>query len=213
MEDKMKTILIGRAHGKQVPGKASPATSNPKGFSDDDNLTFKEWEWSESICEMLKKSVENDKDFSGIAVELVIKPEEENEPALSVLRSRCNKTDAFALWIHTNAAGLGTNWMNARGYSVWTSRGKTKSDLYATIIYEEFDKAFPELKKFDRKDMSDGDVDYEANFNVLMFTPPSVLVETLFQDNREDVAILKSASFKDRYVFCLKCALKRIITA
>jgi len=56
--------------------------------------------------------------------------------------------------------------MNARGFSVYTSKGQTKSDKVAEIIIDQFIKNFPEIKT--RMEMIDGDKDYEANFTVLM---------------------------------------------
>lgn len=200
----LKEILILRAHGANVPGKCSPD------WGTDSPLAFKEWIYSKEMCGRLHEELDSHPEIvqRDIAVTEVIGEFEDNEPALSVLRSRCNKPNAFLIALHNNAAGC-SGWKNARGFSIWTSRGKTKSDACATIIFDEFEAEFPELQV--RKDTSDGDPDYESNFNVLMFTPPAVLLETLFQDNKEDVAVLKSEDFKIRFIGCLSAAIVRII--
>lgn len=42
---------------------------------------------------------------------------------------------AFLISIHVNAAGNGP-WMNARGWSAWTSKGQTAGDKLADKLYE-----------------------------------------------------------------------------
>lgn len=96
--------------------------------------------------------------------------------------------------IHVNAAGADGKWHDARGWAVYTSPGKTKSDLLATCLYNEAKTLLPhDSKYYVRSDWSDGDPDYEANFYVLTKTKcPAVLTENLFQDNKDDVAYLTS---------------------
>ncbi|MGV8961787.1 MAG: hypothetical protein ACOH2V_00130 [Candidatus Saccharimonadaceae bacterium] len=66
--------------------------------------------------------------------------------------------------------------MGARGYSVYTTKGKTNSDTVAEILMKQFAINFPELRA--RPDKSDGDLDQEENFTVLMKTNcPAVLIE------------------------------------
>ena len=100
-------------------------------------------------------------------------------------------------FIHANAAGNGTAWMNAKGWSCYTSPGKTKGDTLAEFMYDAFERAFPDRKI--RKDMSDGDRDWEANFTVLKNTKcPAVLLENFFYDNREECAWLLEPVTKAR---------------
>lgn len=84
------------------------------------------------------------------------------------------------LWsIHANAAGkpnTGTGW------EVFTSPGKTKSDKYAEILYQEAKKEFGGEFRM-RTDLSDGDHDKEAKFYMLVKTSmPAVLSENFFMD-------------------------------
>jgi N-acetylmuramoyl-L-alanine amidase len=86
--------------------------------------------------------------------------------------------------------------LRARGFSVYTSKGKTKSDELATIMCEEAEKAHVTFKI--RKDMSDGDPDWEENFTILSKTKcAAVLSENFFMDNKEDVNFLLSQTGKD----------------
>lgn len=43
--------------------------------------------------------------------------------------------------IHCNAAGNG-QWLNARGWSAFTSRGTTRADTIANFLYTEAERQF-----------------------------------------------------------------------
>ena len=96
--------------------------------------------------------------------------------------------------IHVDASGNGKEWMQARGWTVYTSKGKTSADDLATCLYEQAKKYIPQDHKHAlRSDWSDGDPDKEYGYYVLTKTRcPAVLTENLFQDNREDVNFLLS---------------------
>lgn len=66
--------------------------------------------------------------------------------------------------------------MKARGFSVYTTKGKTNSDILSDLLMKQFKLDFPELKA--RTDMSDGDLDIEEDFTVIFKTKcPAVLIE------------------------------------
>ena len=46
------------------------------------------------------------------------------------------KKNVCLVSIHTNAAGKGRQWMTARGWCCYTSRGQTAGDRLATCLYE-----------------------------------------------------------------------------
>jgi|TARA_R110000851_G_scaffold147580_7_gene287532 N-acetylmuramoyl-L-alanine amidase len=75
---------------------------------------------------------------------------------------------------------------SAHGWSVYTSVGDTgTSDIFATNLYLEMIKQFPNMKS--RIDMSDGDVDKEAQFYILRKSYcPAALVENFFMTNRKE---------------------------
>ena len=139
----------------------------------------------------------------GITVVLIAP---ESEPSTAHIRRNrvdvANKIDdAFYFSLHVNAA-RGAGWQQARGIEIWTSKGQTKSDRYATQIFialrEEFEKDFSDFKLFWRTDMTDGDVDKEADFIELISKHPSVLLEFLFMNNKTDLKYLNDMAIKTR---------------
>ena len=108
--------------------------------------------------------------------------------------------------IHANAANY-----KASGFEVWTSPGETKSDQYATIMAEEFQKEFPDMRL--RTDYSDGDVDKEAKFYVLTKTKmPAILTENFFMTNeRECREILMTDEGINKIVRFHVEAIKRMV--
>ena len=190
-------IILDAAHGIEVPGKRSP------------DGKFREYKWSREIISLISgKLKEKNIDFA-------LTVTDDYEPGLRERVRRTNNlaalagNDAMFISFHNNAAGDGSSWMNARGFSIWTSRGQTKSDDYASIIFKEFQSTFPEIKV--RSDYSDGDPDYESNFAVLMCRIPAVLLEVLFQDNKEDVEILQSDEFKEKFSDSIVTAFEKIM--
>lgn len=92
--------------------------------------------------------------------------------------------------LHSNAGG-GT------GFEVFTSRGETLSDLYATVWADEIKREFPGFPF--RADYTDSDPDKEAGFTVLRRTDcPAVLGEYLFFDNPRDWAEIQEEGYAGR---------------
>ena len=90
---------------------------------------------------------------------------------------------------------------SANGFSVYTSKGETKSDLIATMFIKNMELYFPKHKS--RKDYTDGDPDKEANFYILKKTNcPAILIENFFMTNFRESKLLMSAEFQDRIVEC-----------
>lgn len=199
----MKQILfpvLDRAHGSNVAGKGSPATLVPNKFNDDNHLTFREWEWSEEVIDIVHYKLSR----LGYKVYRTVTDNDTLEPGLSERIRRINAVPEqyiMVISVHVNAAGMGDEWKNADFVSVWTCKGQTGSDSPATRLFECIKKEFPELKM--GKDMSDGDPDYEANFYALVAKGWAVLVEFGFQDNKSNVAFLKLKSTKERYATVL----------
>jgi len=96
------------------------------------------------------------------------------------------KKNCIFVSIHGNAFNG-----KAKGFEVFTSKGLTRSDAIAEVFALEMAKAFP--NKVMRWDLSDRDLDKEANFYVLRKTSmPAILTENFFFDNPEDAAIMMS---------------------
>jgi N-acetylmuramoyl-L-alanine amidase len=91
--------------------------------------------------------------------------------------------------------------MNARGWCCFTTRGKTKSDTLAEHLYKAAERIFVGHKI--RYDRSDGDKDWEKDFDVCKKTLcPAVLTESFFYDNKEDLAYMESEEGKEAVVRC-----------
>lgn len=189
-------ILIDPGHGIDTPGKRSP-----------DGL-FREYLWNRQVADLILEGLVS----AGIDASLVVT--ETNDVSLrnrvNRVNSICNRLGAsnvLLVSIHANAAGNGSAWMNAKGWSCYTSRGKTKSDQVAECLYDAFEAEFQDREI--RKDMSDGDRDWEENFYVLQKSNcPAVLLENFFYDNREECAWMLQEETKRRIA---SAAVKGII--
>lgn len=179
-------VLIDPGHGIDTPGKRSP-----------DGL-FREYLWNRQVADLILEGLVS----AGVDASLVVT--ETNDVTLRNRVNRvntiCNRVGAsnvLLVSVHANAAGNGSAWMNARGWSCYTSKGKTKSDQVAECLYDAFEAEFQDRKI--RKDMSDGDRDWEENFYVLQKSKcPAVLLENFYYDNREECAWMLQEKTKRR---------------
>ena len=88
---------------------------------------------------------------------------------------------ALTVSIHCNAAENPT----AHGFEVFTSIGETAADRAACCIIHEIQNAFPRRRL--RYDLTDGDLDKEAEFWMLRKTiGPAVLIECGFVSHPEE---------------------------
>lgn len=189
-------VLIDPGHGIDTPGKRSP-----------DGL-FREYLWNRQVADLILEGLVS----AGVDASLVVT--ETNDVSLrnrvnrvNTICNRLGASNVLLVSIHANAAGNGSAWMNAKGWSCYTSRGKTKSDQVAECLYDAFEAEFQDRKI--RKDMSDGDRDWEENFYVLQKSKcPAVLLENFFYDNREECAWMLQEETKKRIA---SAAVKGII--
>lgn len=187
------TIILDPAHGKETPGKRSP------------DEKVREFQWSRDRVRELKSALES------AGFEVFLTNNTDSEIGLSrraANANRINRPHRIMLSLHSNAASNG-GWSNARGYSVYTTKGRSNSDIVAEQILKDFQKNFPELKG--RFDTSDGDLDLEEDFTVIYKTAfPSVLIEWLFQDNKQDAALLQDPAYNKRFVSSLVESLTKL---
>ncbi len=112
---------------------------------------------------------------------------------------RLGSKNVLFVSIHNNAAGCG-DWMKARGWEAWTSKGQTQGDKLADCLYDAAVKYLPKGTPI-RTDLTDGDRDKEGNLAVVRGTKcAACLTENLFQDNREDVAYMLSPEGREAIV-------------
>ena len=90
--------------------------------------------------------------------------------------------------------------MNATGWSCYTCKGQTESDLLADCLYTVADRILK--KKVIRTDYArDSDRDWEENFYILRHSLcPAVLTENFFMDSHSDLEYLQSRAGKQAVV-------------
>ena len=173
-------ILIDNGHGLDTPGKRSPDSK------------FLEATYTREIARKVVADL-IDRDYNA---QLLV-PEPEDIPLserVCRINAQCNtlgKSNVIIISIHVNAAGNGSQWLNATGWSCYTSKGQTTSDLIAECFYAAAKKNFP--GKRIRTDFSDSDPDWEENFYILRNTLcTAVTTENVFMDNLSDLEYLQS---------------------
>lgn len=176
-------ILIDNGHGVETPGKCSPDHS------------YREYAWAREIAWLTLTGLKE----LGYDAELLVPgvhdvPLAERVRRVNEFCDKLGEGNVLLVSIHSNAKGKG-EWMDGRGWSAFTTKGETKADKLATCLYDMADQY---LKgRTVRKDMSDGDPDWEENFYILRKTKcPAVLTENFFHDNKEDLAYMVSKEGK-----------------
>ena len=197
----MMKILIDNGHGSDTAGKHSP------------DLSLREYAYAREIAvRVVANLISRGCDAQLLVPETTDVPLAERARRVNEWCGKLGANNVIVVSIHCNAAGNGS-WLSAGGWAAYTSPGQTKADLLATDIYDaaeialaKYKAVFPILQergdygknqKPIRTDYSDGDPDFEARFYILMKTKcPAVLTESLFQDNKADVAFLLSEEGK-----------------
>ena len=189
-------ILIDNGHGIQTKGKRSP----------DGQLL--EYAYTRELARQIVAALKS----RGYDSELLV-PEDDDIPLSERVR-RVNEIcltyepscpaptghpNVILISLHLNAAGDGTKWMNATGWSCYTCKSQTESDRLATCLYEAAIKNFPDRRI--RKDYSDGDPDWEENFYILRHSLcPAVLTENFFMDAQSDLKFLLNEECKQKII-------------
>lgn len=199
----MKTIVFGTAHLDHpwIPGKCSP---------DGDMNSFKEAVFSRLLVQDLVPIMQSYR-FNVLVDYLRLTPDginikqypndwkKQQKEELSFRVKKVNeickiygKENVIYVACHVNASGNGKEWMPGNGWEIFTSPGKTKSDILATCMWQSATN-YLKGKATLRADWSDGDPDKEANFMVLTKTKcPAVLIENMFMDNKKDLEFICS---------------------
>jgi len=181
-------IFIDNGHGLMTAGKRSP------------DGQFREPFYNREIS----RRVVSDLQDRGLDAELLVPEDDDISLAERVRRinAACfllGKRNVILVSIHVNAAGNGSKWLNATGWSVYTCKGQTESDKLAECLCQAAIKNFPGHRI--RTDMSDGDMDWEEGFYILkMSLCVAVLTENFFMDSRSDLEYLQSRAGKQAVV-------------
>lgn len=186
-----RVVILGTAHGSNVPGKRSP------------DGKFREYRFSREVIADLKPKLE----AQGFTVFVDMPADEVPSPQNKELSLRCKyvngicssfgKDNCIYVSIHVNAAGSESKWLNASGFSVFVCNNSSEaSKRLAQSLYAEAaarhlqgNRSVPSSRY------------WTANFYVLRNTAcPAVLTENLFMDNRDDVELLSSPEGKAKIV-------------
>ena len=181
-------IFIDNGHGLMTAGKRSP------------DGQFREPFYNREIA----RRVVSDLRDRGLDAELLVP--EDDDISLSERVRRVNaacfllgKQNVILISIHVNAAGNGSKWLNATGWSAYTCKGQTASDKLAECLCQAAIKNFPGRRI--RTDMSDGDMDWEEGFYILRKSLcVAVLTENFFMDSHSDLEYLQSRAGKQAVV-------------
>ena len=195
-EQRKLVVILDPAHGSDVLGKRSP---------DGSHLEYK---WSRKICSLLKDRLLE----AGYRVEFTTTLDK--EPGLTTrkrfaenLKTDKNQTK-FLISLHNNGAGDGSKWLTARGFEIYTYLRASTSAKFAKTIMEQLIRDFPDLKY---RIPSPNIFNKEANFTVLSGSGYfAVLLEWLFQDNKEDVELLKNPEMNEKLADSLVEAIETI---
>lgn len=181
-------ILIDNGHGLMTAGKRSP------------DGVFREPFYNREIARRIVADLKD----RGYDSELLVPEDDDISLAERVMRvnAACfllGKQNVILISIHVNAAGNGTQWMGATGWSVYTCEGQTASDKLAECLCQAAIKNFPGRRI--RTDFSDRDSDWEEGFYILRKSLcPAVLTENFFMDSRDDLEFLQSRAGKQAVV-------------
>ncbi len=186
MENHRLVVLLDNGHASSTPGKRSPITENGERFF--------EYEFNRDIVRRLAARLA----ALGIKYEILV-PEVNEDISLTKRANRANEfcqkygvKNCLFISIHANAAGNGSDWVKAKGWSCYTSKGETASDPYAEIFMQEAERVL-EPMGFGTRKYSAKKYSWEENFTVLVKTNcPAILTENLFYDNRKEMQFLQS---------------------
>lgn len=174
-------VLIDNGHGVETPGKRSP------------DGRLRECVYTREIADRVVNRLQAE----GVDTIRIV-PEEADIP-LEERVARANKLyaesgrQAILISIHCNAAGNGSAWMDAHGWSVFVdTTASANSKRLATAMADVAQKKGVNVRK------ETGDRNYWiSSLYICKHTNcPAALVENFFQDNKKDVDFLLSEEGK-----------------
>ena len=147
-------ILLDNGHASSTPGKRQLL---------EDGSYFFEYEFNRDVVRRIAGKL----DSLGIPYDIIV-PEIDKDIALSERAARANSlctkygtANCFFISVHSNAFGDGKTFTDAKGWSVWTTKGPTKSDEYATTMFGAASDILPKYDMTTRSQMTDGDPDLQ----------------------------------------------------
>jgi N-acetylmuramoyl-L-alanine amidase len=197
---KARKIILDNGHGGIIDGRY--VTAPNKMYKHSESVYLYEGVFNRKVVSYLSDMLKD------INIDHEILVPENEDISLSERVRRINKiyyeneTRTLTVSVHGNAGG-GT------GVEVFTSRGQTLSDQFADIFLKEAASFLPTQRM--RVDTSDGDLDKEVNFKILMCKGPAVLTENLFMDNYKDCIYMMSDNGQIRIAEYHASAIQKIV--
>lgn len=201
MEKEKFHLIIDMGHGANCPGKKAPDKS------------FYEWQFNREIGKevgaRLKRMGYNVhytwvEDHEPLSVPGRMCNERELKNALNWRAKKVNEycakfgtQNCASVSFHANAAGSKSEWLNARGFCVMVGKtASAKSKKFAQLIYKEAIE-----KKLQGNRSVPSEHYWVQGLAMCDSTKcPAILTESLFYDNKDDLAILKSEEGKEKIV-------------
>lgn len=191
-------VLLDAGHGIETPGKRSP-----------DGL-FREYKYCRELATLVKERLQK----LGIDVIYIcegVETDTKLKDRCKLINAICRKEGArncVSISIHNNAATSDGNWHDASGWSVYVSLNASEySKRLASLLFTEAKKA---KILGNRRTPSEG---YKAK-NLAMCRDtncPAVLIENMFQDNKQDVAWMLTEEGKQTLVDVIVNGVKKYI--
>ena len=175
-------VILDNGHGEDTPGKRSP------------DGRLKEYQYCREIVDRIYEQLKTTYEVYKLVPEIKDISLNERVKRVNTICNQNPNSKIILVSIHVNAAGDGSKWMNANGWSVWISaRASENSKKFAKLLYKQC-KLF---NLIGNRSISN-DTYQVANFVITTKTNcPAVLTENMFQDNKNDVEFLLSEKGKD----------------
>lgn len=127
-------ILIDNGHGENTPGKRSP------------DGKLREYLYAREIAESVERALRaKGYDVERIVHETIDVPLAERARRVNEICARYGATNVLLVSIHCNAAGNG-EWMSARGWSAYTSKGKQNRMNWPLCYTRKPNRILPDKK-------------------------------------------------------------------
>lgn len=178
-------VLLDNGHGINTPGKCSP------------DKTLLEYKWAREIVDKLMV------EFAKHGIKTIKLVPEDKDISLKERVRRANQhykdnnKQAILISVHCNAAGADGKWHTANGWSVFVAQNaSSNSKRLARNLYEEAEKRGLKGNRSAPKEKY-----WVQSLAMCRDTNcPAVLTENMFQDNKEDVALLLSEEGKKKII-------------
>ena len=176
-------VLLDNGHGENTPGKRSPDNS------------ILEWKWNREVAVRVERILTRD----GIDVQRIVVGNDDVpiNQRVKLVNKHClllGAKNVLLVSIHINAAGNGSKWLSAHGWSIFVSNNASDSSKKAAeCIYDAVDAYGWSMRK-----PSPNQKYWQGNLGMCRDSKcPAVLVENFFMDNKEDAEFLAKESTKD----------------